>query len=117
MSADVNHNQDRIAARNGNAKPYGRQFRPGGPRRDDGSGSYPMPFGVHKTRKLRELPVSYVFWLLGIKLRSPLREHLHNLVDELSAAKAAGPTLVEEEAGATNARPHDTAVALGSPSG
>jgi hypothetical protein len=95
MSADFSHNQNRSPARNG--RPY---ERPVAPRRDDGPGSYPMPFGVYKTRKLRELPVSYVFWLLSIKLRSPLREHLHDLVDGLHAAKAAGPPLLEKEAAA-----------------
>jgi hypothetical protein len=50
-------------------------------RRDEGPGGYRMPFGVHKDKRLRELPVSYVEWLLGLEgLRDPLREHLHALV-------------------------------------
>jgi hypothetical protein len=49
--------------------------------RDDGPGSYRMPFGVHKDKRLRDLPVSYVEWLLGLDgLRDPLRENLHALV-------------------------------------
>ena len=50
-------------------------------RRDDGPGGYRMPFGVHKDKRLRELPISYIEWLLGLEgLRDPLREHVHALV-------------------------------------
>jgi hypothetical protein len=61
-------------------------------RRDEGPRSYRMPFGVHKDKRLRELPVSYVFWLLGLELRSPLREHLHYLVQQLYHAAGGEST-------------------------
>jgi hypothetical protein len=53
-------------------------------RRDEGPGGYRMPFGVHKDKRLRELPVSYLEWLLGLdNLRDPLRTNLHDLVQHL----------------------------------
>jgi hypothetical protein len=53
-------------------------------RREDGPGSYRMPFGAHKDKRLRELPVSYLEWLLSLEgLRDPLRTHLHDLVQHL----------------------------------
>jgi len=60
---------------------------PAGPeRREDGPGSYRMPFGAHKDKRLRDLPIGYALWLLTVELRSPLREHLRDLLQELHHA-------------------------------
>ncbi len=54
------------------------------PRRDAGAspvssscGEYLIPFGKHEGKKLRDVPVMYLDWMMGLKdLREPFRSQL-----------------------------------------
>jgi hypothetical protein len=53
----------------------------------EGPGDYVIRFGAHKNRKLRDLPIGYISWLLTLEgLRDPLRSHIHDLIRELYRA-------------------------------
>jgi hypothetical protein len=45
-------------------------------------GDVTIRFG-HRGKRLREVPVGYLEWLLTIELREPLRSAVHDLVQQL----------------------------------
>jgi hypothetical protein len=51
--------------------------------RAEGPGDVTIRFGQHRGKRLREVPVGYVEWLLTIELREPLRTAVHDLVQQL----------------------------------
>jgi Putative quorum-sensing-regulated virulence factor len=65
----------------------------------EGPGAYPVPFGVHKGKRLREVPVSYLLWLLSIELKEPLKTAVRDLVEHLhqAAGREHGEALVGAE--------------------
>jgi hypothetical protein len=67
-----------------------------------GPGDVTIRFGTHRGKRLREVPVSYLAWLLTIELREPLRSAVHDLVQELH--RAAGGDAVEALFGVADAR-------------
>jgi hypothetical protein len=51
--------------------------------RAEGPGDVTLRFGQHRGKRLREVRVGYVEWLLTIELREPLRTAVHDLVQQL----------------------------------
>jgi hypothetical protein len=72
----------------------------------EGPGDVTLRFGTHRGKRLREVPVSYLAWLLTIELREPLRSAVHDLVAQLYHAAGGEGTdaLFTPDSGSDRAR-------------
>jgi uncharacterized protein (DUF3820 family) len=76
--------------------------------RAEGPGDVTLRFGQHRGKRLREVPVGYLEWLLTIELREPLRTAVHDLVQQLyrlAGGEGVDPLFAPGQPAATSQAP------------